>query len=135
MKRRIIRWALLCLVITLISGVVLGGTAMLHRGAGIKARELSSNNGFYCALQADSLPTGAVVCVHAEDGSLLHSVSVDARGHALLGPLPPRGVYELQFPDGTSGSFFLAANAAVTALSGAVADDGEILYYIVQTQE
>ena len=129
--RRIVRLGFFLLTLALLTGAVLGGTAVLHRSVGIKNRVLTTSEGLYCALRTEVLSKGSVVAVQAEKGPLLHTVSVDAMGDALLGPLPARAVYWLEFPDGSRGSFFLAQNGAVTALSGPLKDDGEILYYIV----
>lgn len=131
MKRRFRRLVLLSMTAILLSGVVLGGTAALHRASGAKNRVLTTDEGLYCALRTGLLPAGSVIRVQAEDGPLIHTVAADGRGNALLGPLEGREVYWLEFPGGERGSFFLAQNGAVTALSGPVRDDGEILYYIV----
>jgi len=135
MKRRFRRLVLLSMTAILLSGVVLGGTAALHRSAGAKNRVLTTDEGLYCALRTGPLPAGSVIRVQAEDGPLIHTVAADGRGNALLGPLEGREVYWLEFPGGERGSFFLAQNGAVTALSGPVKDDGEILYYIVETEK
>lgn len=132
MRRRLNRLCLLALTAVLLSGVVLGTTAVLHRSAGIRNRVLTTDAGLYCALRTQQLIRGSVIKVRSEDGPLIHTVAVDARGDVLLGPLQSREVYWLQFPDGSEGSFFLAHNGAVTALSGPLEDDGEILYYIVE---
>ena len=131
MRRRLNRLALLILTAVVLSGAVLGGTVVLHRSAGVKNRVLTTKEGLYCALRTGSLRPGSVIRVQAEDGPLIHTVAADNRGNALLGPLEPREVYWLEFPGGDRGSFFLAQNGALTALSGPLEDDGEILYYIV----
>jgi len=130
MRNRFCRLGLFLLTAVLLSGAVLGGTAVLHRSAGVKNRVLTTTEGLYCALRTGPLPRGSVIRVRAEDGPLVHTVAANERGNALLGPLTPREVYWLQFPDETQGSFFLAQNGAVTALSGPLEDDGEILYYV-----
>ena len=131
MRRRLSRLLLLVLTAAMLSGAVLGTTAALHRSAGAKNRVLTTKEGLYCALRTGPLPAGSVIRVQAEDGPLIHTVAADNRGNALLGPLEPREVYWLEFPGGERGSFFLAQNGALTALSGPLKDDGEILYYIV----
>lgn len=130
MRRRFHRLVLLILTAVLLSGAVLGTTAVLHRSSGARNRVLTTEDGLYCALRAEHLMRGSVIKVNAEDGPLVHTVAVGPRGDALLGPLQSRAVYWLQFPDGSRGSFFLAHNGAVTALSGPLKDDGEILYYV-----
>ena len=132
MRRRVRRLGLLILTAVLLSGAVLGATAALHRSAAITNQVLTTDEGLYCALRTQQLVRGSVVKISAEDGPLVHTVAVGSRGDALLGPLEARAVYWLQFPDGSRGSFFLAHNGAVTALSGPLKDDGEILDYIVE---
>ncbi len=129
MKRRLVRLILPAALILGLSVGVLGGTAALHRDRGPKGVELVSTQGVYCTLKATELHPGAVIWVLTDEGAVIHTVRLDENRQALLGPLTPRNIYRLRFPDDREGDFFLAENAAVTALSGALKADGEVLYY------
>ncbi len=116
-----------CLV--LLCGAALGAAGFYHRFQTPQAEALAPENGSYCALRAPALAEGSVLTVCDETGQVLHTVSLSASHEALLGPLPEERAYRLLLPDGGEAQFRLEANAAVTALSGALRSDGELLYY------
>ena len=96
----------------------------------IEAQQLSAalteppvQAGFFVVLRTEA---GRRVSLYARSGELLQTVTADETGCATFSSVPP-GRYRVA-SDGCGGEFCLWENASVTALSGTLWDDGELLH-------
>ena len=122
------RGAALLLISAFLTASALGAGGVFHRTRTPQGLALEPSEGLYCALRAPFLQAGSLLYVLDEQGVTVHTVLLAEDHTALLGPLAPASNSQLLLPDGSGGAFCLAENAAVTALSGAVHADGEVLY-------